>query len=110
MNNIVACIFLILCTLNAKVKASQTQPADTLVFPLTNLPRMLPGTKLLDTSGDLSAKMMAGAHRFIEREIGQSLTDRSKRWHRNLVSKNAYDQSVEPHRKRLMKIIGVEDK
>ena len=99
-----------LCTLDGKVEASPAQAADTLVFPLTNRPVMLPGTRLLDTGGDVSAKMMAGAHRFIERKIGQSLTDRSKRWHRNLLSKNAYEQSVEPHRKRLMKIIGVEDK
>ena len=80
------------------------------LIPYNNMPEIMPGTKLLTMEGDLSVLMMDGAHRFIEAKIDESIISRSKYWNRNLISQTAYELSVEPNRKRLMKYIGVEDK
>ena len=88
---------------------SAQQGIDSL-FPYKTLPDVLPGTKLLTTEGDLSAKMLDGAQLFIEEKIKEASTDRPKLWNRNFSSLQAYEQSVEPNRKRLMKYAGVEDK
>ncbi len=71
---------------------------------------VLPGTKLLAANGDLSIKMLDGAHKFIERKIEESTVSRPKFWDRNFGSKEAYEASVEPNRRRFIKYIGVEDK
>ena len=36
------------------------------------MPEVLPGTKRLPGNGDLSAKMLDGAHKFIEEKIKES--------------------------------------
>ena len=69
----------------------------------------LPGTQLLDWDGDLSERMMDGAHRFVERKIGESIAQRPKYWKRDVSSREAYGQSVEPNRARFRKIIGLVD-
>ena len=69
----------------------------------------LPDTKPLTWQGDLSKRMMDGAHRYIERKIGESITLRQKYWKRDLSSKAAYEKSIEPNRKRFMKCIGLVD-
>ena len=79
-------------------------------FPFTNMPEVLPGTKRLTQAGDLSVKMLDGAHKFIEEKINQSIANRLKLWNRDFSSREAYEISVEPNRKRFMKYIGVEDK
>src|SRR4030095_6324757 len=73
-------------------------------------PDVLPGTKLLTWNGDLSVKMLDGAHKFIEKKIDESIVNRSKFWNRNFDSKEGYEQSVDPNRKRFIKYIGVENK
>jgi dienelactone hydrolase len=70
----------------------------------------MPGSKPLTLEGDISVLMMDGAHRFIERKINESSSSRSKYWNRNLTSREMYEVSVEPNRKRFMKYVGVEDK
>src|SRR6185436_8923698 len=50
-------------------------------------PDVLPGTKLLTWNGDISVKMLDGAHKFIERKIEESIVNRSKFWNRNFDSK-----------------------
>jgi hypothetical protein len=60
--------------------------------------------------GDLSAKMLDGAHKFIEGKINSSIANRLKLWNRDFTSQQAYELSVEPNRKRFMKYIGLEDK
>jgi len=70
----------------------------------------LPGTRLLTWNGDLSERMMDGAHKLIEHEIAGSLAKRSRFWHRDFSSHEAYEKSVEPNRSRFMHCIGVEDK
>jgi dienelactone hydrolase len=72
-------------------------------------PLPLPGTQLLTWEGDLSERMMAGAHRFVEREIDESIEARQQYWNRDLASRQAYEQSVEPNRQAFMKSIGVVD-
>ena len=79
-------------------------------LPFSKLPDVLPGTRPLARGGDLTAKMLDGAHKFIEEKINESVAHRSRFWKRDFTSKEAYDQSIEPNRKRFMKCIGVEDK
>ncbi len=69
----------------------------------------LPGTQALTWEGDLSERMMDGAHRFVERKIEQSIQNRPQYWKRDLASRSVYEQSVAPNRQRFTKIIGVVD-
>ena len=69
----------------------------------------MPGTQPLTWTGDLSEKMMDGAHRFVERKIDESIRTRQKYWKRDLSSRLAYEKSVEPNRSRFMMNIGVVD-
>ena len=69
----------------------------------------LPGTDPLTWSGDLSARMMDGAHRYAERKIGESVRTRQKHWTRDLSSRLAYEKSVEPNRRRFAEKIGAVD-
>jgi dienelactone hydrolase len=69
----------------------------------------LPGTQPLTWDGDLSARMMDGAHRFVERKIEESIHTRQRYWTRDFASRQAYERSVEGNRQRFMKSIGVVD-
>lgn len=69
----------------------------------------LPGTQLLTWQGDLSERMMDGAHRFVERKIDESVSNRQRYWTRDFSSREAYEQSVAGNRQRFMKSIGVVD-
>src|SRR5262245_57076832 len=80
-----------------------------LCFSKLTFSQDLPGTQPLDWQGDLSERMMDGAHRFVERKIGESIEKRQRHWMRDFSSRQAYDASVEPNRQRLKKIIGVVD-
>ncbi len=72
-------------------------------------PKVLSGTQPLTWDGDLSVRMMDGAHAFVERKIAESIAGRAKYWKRDLSSQEAYEKSVEPNRLRFRKIIGVVD-
>src|SRR5690242_19484547 len=78
--------------------------------PYANMPDIFPGTKKLTWEGDLSVKMLDGAHQFIEKKIDNSINQRARYWKRDLSNKYAYERSVEPNRQRFMKYIGVVDK
>ena len=80
-----------------------------LCTPWQTLGQVLPGTQPLDWQGDLSERMMDGAHRFVERKIGESIEKRQLHWKRDFSSRQAYEASVEPNRQRFKKIIGVVD-
>jgi dienelactone hydrolase len=69
----------------------------------------LPGTEPLTWQGDLSERMMDGAHRFVEQKIDESIQSRQKYWKRDFASRQAYERSVEANRQRFMKSIGVVD-
>ena len=90
--------------------AFQARPAQKdKDLPYKNLPDVLGGTKPLAPEEDRSIKILDGAHRFIEEKIATAPAHRQKYWNRDLSSRDAYARSVEPNRKRFMKIIGVED-
>jgi hypothetical protein len=78
-------------------------------FALPEQVHTLPGTQPLTWQGDLSERMMAGAHRFVERKIDESIQGRPKYWKRDFSSRQAYERSIEPNRQRFMKSIGVVD-
>ena len=80
-----------------------------LCLPWLMFGQVLPGTQTLDWQGDLSERMMDGAHRYVERKIGESLQKRQRHWKRDFSSRPAYEASVEPNRQRFKKIIGVVD-
>ena len=69
----------------------------------------LPGTDPLTWNGDLSVKMMDGAHTYTERKIGESVEARQKHWAHDLSSPSAYEKSVQPNRQRFAQKIGVVD-
>jgi dienelactone hydrolase len=69
----------------------------------------LPGTQPLTWEGDLSERLMDGAHRYAERKIAETAKARQKYWQRDLTSPAAYDKSVEPNRARFRKMIGAVD-
>ena len=69
----------------------------------------LPGSQPLTWEGDLSEKMMDGAHRYVERKIAESIESRQKYWRRDLSSRAAYERSVERNRSRFAKQIGLVD-
>src|SRR5436190_20712058 len=69
----------------------------------------VPGAELLTGDDDLSAKMMDGAHRFVERKIAESPAARQRHWQRNFSSRAAYEKSVELNRTRFREKIGLVD-
>jgi dienelactone hydrolase len=71
--------------------------------------QVLPDTAPLTWDGDLSVKMMDGAHRLVERKIAASLDARQQHWKRDFSSAEAYAASVQPNRARFLQKIGVVD-
>ena len=69
----------------------------------------LPGTKPLTMSGDIASELVAGADRFLLKQIEESAARRESHWKRDFSSPAAYQASVEPNRKRLAHILGVRD-
>ena len=67
----------------------------------------LPNTIPLTWEGDLAMRLMAGAHRFVEREIGESVRTREKHWHRDRSSPEAYATSIAANRERFRRSIGL---
>ena len=70
---------------------------------------VLPGTRPLETTNDLSREMVAGIDRFLMREIALSVTQRTNLWHRDFSSTDAYEKSVQPNRDSLRRSIGAVD-
>ncbi len=66
-------------------------------------------SQLLTWEGDLSERMMDGAHKFVDRQIAESVKTRERFWKRDLSSRAAYEKSVEGNRARLREILGVVD-
>jgi dienelactone hydrolase len=76
---------------------------------LAEEPAVLPGTKPLTATGDLSARMRAGIDRFIGREGERAVEERGRFWKRDLSSAEAYARSITPNRQRLRRMIGLVD-
>ncbi|HEV3025298.1 MAG TPA: dienelactone hydrolase family protein, partial [Pirellulales bacterium] len=69
----------------------------------------LPDTGPLTAEGDLSASMLDGAHRLIDRKIAESIDRRGRHWKRDLASREAYERSIAANRERFARRIGVID-
>jgi dienelactone hydrolase len=67
----------------------------------------LVGTEPLLWEGDLSVRMLDGAHRLIDLKISDSINQRPRHWHRDLTSPEAYAESIEPNRRRFARQIGL---
>ena len=69
----------------------------------------LPNTKPLSMEGDLSAQMVAGISRFLDRETITAAKHRPQFWNRDYKSNEAYIKSVQKNRERLRFCIGAMD-
>ncbi len=76
------------------------------ISPFSVRAESLPGTKPWDDRGDPAKTMVDGIHKFADREIAASVEKRREFWNPNYSSREAYEISVEPNRKRLIEIIG----
>ena len=77
---------------------------------VAQLPELLPETtRLTWEEADLSARLMDGAHRFVERKIAESASHRTQFWARDFSSPEAYAKSVQTNRARFRSIIGAVD-
>lgn len=91
-------LFKIACVLSAFSASSAVKSAEP-----------LPNTKALTEDGDLAAKMVAGIHKYLDREIAASPKVRDGLWKIDSTSPAAYAKSVAPHRESLKKLLGVVD-
>ncbi len=69
----------------------------------------LPNTKPLTETGDLAAKMVAGIHKYLDRELADAPKKRDALWKADLASKEALAKSLPAKRERLKRILGVVD-
>ncbi len=69
----------------------------------------LPNTKLLTEEGDLAAKMVAGMHKYLDRELAASPKARSELWKADLATPEALAKSLPAKRERLRKLLGIVD-
>jgi dienelactone hydrolase len=70
----------------------------------------LPNTQPLTFTGDPAAAMVAGLHKYLDRETVSSVEKSRHFWKLNFTSSEAFAKSAEPNRERLKKILGVVDK
>lgn len=70
---------------------------------------LLSGTERLDMTGDIASNLVAGAHRFLDRELAESVQRRASFWHRDVSNVAAYEASVATNRSRLARILGVRE-
>src|SRR4051794_31708801 len=66
----------------------------------------LPGTTPWENRGDAAAAMVAGMHRFVDRELAESVARRQVHWKRDVGSPAAYEASIAGNRKHLRTILG----
>jgi dienelactone hydrolase len=85
---------------------ARVAPTAQLPTPATSLPE----TAVLDwPEEDLSARMMDGAHRFVERQIAETMKRSQHFWRYDVSSAAAWEASVRENRERLREIIGLVD-
>jgi dienelactone hydrolase len=83
--------------------ASSTDPASY------DAGSVLAGTAELSESGDFALRMVDSIHKYLMDETATLLEKRARLWTRDYSSRERYEQSVEPNRQRLCKIIGAVD-
>src|SRR5947199_7847139 len=97
MKSLVAVLALL--TSSALATAEEKNPVDI---------NTLPGTKPLEMKGDIASELVAGVDKFLLKQIEKSVEERAKFWKRDFGSPEAFNKSIEPNRKRLAHILGVE--
>lgn len=65
--------------------------------------------KPLTWEGDIASRMIDGVDRFLLNELKDSIEKRQANWQRDYSSTEKYFESIEPNRRKLMKILGVRD-
>ena len=106
MANKFTIVYLVISCLAFKAAAFQLSAEGS-------IPEVLPGTEPLTwglSPSEISAKMMEGAHRTIDKKIDESAAERSGFWNRDFSTQKAYEKSVEPNRERFVKYIGATDR
>ena len=81
----------------------------SLIFATTAAAQALPGTQLLEGKDDFAKVMVEGIDRYLTKATERAAKDRAKHWKLDFTSVAAFDQSVQPNRERLRKMIGVID-
>ena len=76
---------------------------------MNETPRVLQGTQPLTLEGDLAAQMVAGIDAWLGKAVDASVTQRDRRWKRDVTSHDRYVASIEPNRARFRTIIGATD-
>ena len=69
----------------------------------------LPETKPLDVEGDFAAHMVAGMHKYLDRELAVCAENRRALWQPDYASQESYTRSLGGHRDQLRRILGVVD-
>ncbi|HXJ93645.1 MAG TPA: dienelactone hydrolase family protein [Terriglobia bacterium] len=89
------------------VPADAASPPEANGSPAAENP--LPGTKPLTATGDLAAQMVDGIREYLIQATADCVSDRARFWKPDFSSARAYEDSVNPNRERLRKIIGAVD-
>src|SRR5215467_10077897 len=66
----------------------------------------LPATKPLTMQGDLSAQMVAGIDKFLLDQTKKEAAARTKYWHRDFSTPEAYERSIQTNRSELRRMLG----
>lgn len=75
----------------------------------TAIGQPLPGTAPLTWNDDVASRLVDGVDRFLLQKLEASIAQRALHWQRDFSSPEAYQQSVEPNRRRLAHLLGVRD-
>ena len=67
----------------------------------------LPGTKLLKAEGDIADQMVAGMHKFLDRQTQKTAEERHDRWAKELASSETRDEFLNEKRSQLVAMLGV---
>ncbi len=95
-------LWAVVCWLGMAGTTATVTAADEDVVPL-------PGTAPLTLAGDIASQMVEGIDRFLLAETARAPQQRAKYWRRDFSSAEAYQNSIEPNRRRLAFILGVRD-
>ena len=80
------------------------------VVPSTFAADPLPNTKPLKEEGDLAAKMVAGMHTYLDRELVAAPKNREAMWKANQSSPEKFAASLQPHRETFKTMMGLSDR
>ena len=70
----------------------------------------LPGTQPLEATGDLSAKMVEGIDRWLERETAHAAEERARTWQAAAKDHAQWDTFANSRREELRRLLGIVDK